>query len=79
MLLCIIFIHVLKNETQFLMFAIPGGGFFVQPSNAWTLKGVVSASLRTGNYKCGVETFSVQINVVKFLGWINDVVAETTI
>lgn len=46
---------------------ILGGGFYVKPGSTWVIKGIVSSALATGDYGCGVESFSVYTNVVKYL------------
>lgn len=50
----------------------------MKPGSTWVIKGIVSSALATGDYGCGVESFSVYTNVVKYLDWIYTVVAETS-
>lgn len=74
--------HVMETQVKKSFFLqnllqtfILGGGFYVKPSSTWVIKGIVSSALATGDYGCGVESFSVYTNVVKYLDWIYSVIA----
>lgn len=49
-----------------------GSGFYVKPGRLWILKGIVSSSLATGEFGCGVETYSVFTHVASYMDWITD-------
>lgn len=66
-----------SRELDFNHFLMLGGGFFVKIGNSWTLKGIVSSSKATGEFGCGIESFSVFTKTINYLEWIKNVIRNT--
>lgn len=52
------------------VFFLAGGGFVVQNSGYWYLRGVISSSLHTGTL-CDIKNYAVFTDVPKYNNWID--------
>lgn len=59
-------------------FLFPGGGFFVERSGVWFMRGIVSAATLNAMGFCDVDTYSLFTKMEVFLDWVTDTINESS-
>lgn len=54
-----------------------GGGFYVNESSIWNVRGIISSAIWNRQYGCGINKFSLYTNVARFVEWISKVMEKT--
>jgi secreted trypsin-like serine protease len=64
------------NEKKGFCFADSGSGFYMfdSSSNAWNVRGVISASLADEYGRCDINKFQLYTNVARFIDWIQNII-----
>lgn len=58
------------------LFAILGGGFFVESNGVWFIRGIFSAFIIDEDGNCDASKYGVYTKVNAFADWINDIMKK---
>lgn len=62
-----------ENQSKAPCMGDSGGGFYLEGSSGWNIRGIISSALLDKDGQCDIEKFSLYTNVAWFIDWIDQV------